>query len=213
MNSEQQTRSSSNQIVRTIRAQAFALVLLERGLAPKQVAIATGITAWKANQLRQGLRPDDTAGRTPPSASTLLRDPDNRIAASLFVDVYSRLADHQSAQEADWNLFLSSYDIYEAIAGSIAPQNILSIVDACTIFIALQSGLVDSRHCTHHGSRYLVIPERHRAWGCPYCSLDAGEWRLGEPDGSAVCPRLPQQILRIAGAAELNKATTIAINE
>ena len=211
MKKEQQVIDASSQTVRTIRAQAFGLVLLERGLAPKQVAIATGISAWKANQLRQGLRPDDTAGRTPPSASTLLREPDGRIAASLFVDVYARLAGHQETQETDWNLFLSSYDIYETIAKSIAPKNILSIVDACTIYIAFQSGLIESRHCDHHGSRYLVIPERHRPWGCPYCTLDAGEWRLGEDDGDGASPGLPQQILRIAGAEEFEKAPRITM--
>ncbi|MGI9502292.1 MAG: FlhC family transcriptional regulator [Geminicoccaceae bacterium] len=211
MKNDHQTEDSSGQAVRTIRAQAFGLELLERGLAPKQVAIASGISPWKANQLRQGLRPNDTAGRTPPSASTLLREPDSRIAASLFVDVYWRLVDDRSAQEADWDLFLSSYDIYEAIAGSIAPQNILSIVNACTIFIAFMSGLIESRHCTQHGSRYLVIAERCRSWGCPYCTLDSGEWALDDEGDDADCPGLPQQLLRIAGAEDFETAPTMAV--
>ena len=54
-----------------IKAQAFALRLLVRGLRPKQVAIATGISQWKVNDLRKGLMPDDRLARPPMSVATI----------------------------------------------------------------------------------------------------------------------------------------------
>ena len=68
-------RSCRDPQIRVIKAQAFALRLLARGLRPKQVAIATGISQWKVNDLRRGLMPDDRLARPPMSVATILRRP------------------------------------------------------------------------------------------------------------------------------------------
>ncbi len=187
--------------IRVIKAQAFALRLLARGLRPKQVAIATGISQWKVNDLRKGLMPSDCFARPPMSVATILRRPWLRAGASLFVGVHQRIADGETDTDDPWSLFLESYDIYALLAGRFRDVwPLLAIEDACTIFLALESGLVASAACDRHGTRYLVVPGHDRAWGCPYCTLEAGEWSLPSDADAEICARTVQQSLDRAGA-------------
>jgi hypothetical protein len=180
-------RSCRDPQVQVIKAQAFALRLLVRGLRPKQVAIATGISQWKVNDLRKGLMPDDRQARPPMSVATILRRPWLRAGASLFVSVHRRIVDGEADVDDSWKLFLESYDIYALLTGRFQDAwPLLAIEDACTIYMALESGLVTSAACDRHGTRYLVVPGHDHAWDCPYCTLEAGEWSL--PSGADTDP-------------------------
>lgn len=194
-------RSCRDPQVQVIKAQAFALRLLVRGLRPKQVAIATGISQWKVNDLRKGLMPDDRLARPPMSVATILRRPWLRAGASLFVSVHQRIADGEADVDDPWKLFLESYDIYALLAGRMQDAwPLLAIEDACTIYMALESGLVTSAACDRHGTRYLIVPGHDRAWGCPYCTLEAGEWSLPSGADADICARTVKQSLDRAGA-------------
>jgi len=179
MTPEELIRSCKDPQVQSVRRQGIALKLLARGLRPKQIAIAADMSQWKVNDLRKGLMPKDWQARPPMSAATILRRPWLRAGASLFIGVYQRLADNEGAINDPWDLFLQSYDIYEVLASGFRETwPVLLIDDACTIFTSFQKDLVDSAICEHHGTRYLIAPEHDRVWGCPYCSLAAGEWSL-----------------------------------
>ena len=82
----------------------------------------------------------------------------------------------------------------------LADDTLLAIEDACTVLVALESGLVTPADCDRHGTRYLVVPGHDRAWGCPYCTLEAGEWSLPSGADADICARTVQQSLDRAGA-------------
>ena len=194
-------RSCRDPVVKSVRAHDFALQLLARGLRPKQVAIIAGVSQWKVNELRRGLMPDDRLARPPMSATTILRRPWLRAAASLFMVIHRRVVDSRDTADDHWTLFLRGYDVYEAIAESFRERwPALAIEDAFTIFMALESGLVASADCDHHGTHFLIVPGHDRAWGCPYCTLEAGEWSLTSHADAEICARTVQQSLDRAGA-------------
>lgn len=177
MTPEKLIQSCRDPLVQSIHRQGVALKLLARGLRPKQVAIAADTSQWKVNELRKGLMPKSRQAGPPMSAATILRRPWLRAGASLFVGVYQRVVDSEGIVDDPWELFLESYDIYEFLAASFRETwPVLPIDDACTIFMSFQKDLIDSAICEHHGTRYLIAPDYDRAWGCPYCSLAAGEW-------------------------------------
>ena len=152
-------RSCRDPQIRVIKAQAFALRLLARGLRPKKVAIATGISQWKVNDLRRGLMPDDRLARPPMSVATILRRPWLRAGASLFVGVHQRIVDGEADIDDPWSLFLESYDIYALLAGRLRDVwPLLAIEDACTI--SWRSKAVWS-------PRLPAIAMARAIWSCP----------------------------------------------
>lgn len=173
-------------VVQNVRAQMFALELLERSLRPKQVAIITKLTNKKVNRLREGLLPvSDRTGRPTLSVGTILRQAELRAAASLFVEVYRRVIGDDGLSDYNWPLFLESYDIYatqKAILANGFPEigPILSIEDACTIVLSLHRGRLELVLCAIHGTHYLVIPNHTRGWRCPYCTRAERESTSGK---------------------------------
>ena len=164
-------------LVRLVQAQAVAIDLIKRGLRPKQIACMTGLNNDRVNQLRAGLIPPEARLAKPPlSASTILRQPKLRAAASCFAGIYRRLAGDEASNPIDWPLFLESYDIYLVFAhsqGELLPT--LPIEDAFTIVQSMEAGGVAWRHCERHAA-YLIVPDHARVWGCPYCMLARTAW-------------------------------------
>ena len=194
-------QSCEDPLVKSVRAHGFALQLLARGLRPKQVAIIAGISQWKVNELRSGLMPDDRLARPPMSVTTILRRPWLRAAASLFVVIHQRIVDGKDTTDDHWTLFLKGYDVYESVAQSFRERwPILAIEDAFTIYRALDAALIVEDPCDHHGTHFLIVPGHDRAWGCPYCTLEAGEWSLPCDADADICARTVQQSLDRAGA-------------
>lgn len=203
--------ASDDPIIRSVQAQAFAIKLLARGLTPKQVAIITNISLWKAVDLRRGLNLPDAGKRSTKTKAlqTILRQRQLRAGASFFVGVYRRLAGQEHAGEIDWHRFLKSYDIYVCLAqGSEDTWPILPIDEAYTVVTGLWSSLSDIEKCDRHETHYLFIPDNDRSWGCPYCKREGSSLDQAlDNDGSA---QLTECLLVPSGATPVPDCPTMA---
>lgn len=161
--------------IQNLQAQTFALQLLARGLASKQVANITNLSVWKVSSLRRKLMPSETKAQLTMSLATILRHRQRRAGASFFVAIYRRLAGSEHDVEIDWHLFLKSYDIYVIVAKSLEDYcPILPIDAAYTVVTSLRSKYFDIETCDQHGTHFLIIPKHDRSWGCPFCQKGNG---------------------------------------
>lgn len=176
--------------IQNLQAQTFALQLLARGLASKQVANITNLSVWKVSNLRRKLMPSEMKAQLTMSLSTILRNRLLRAGASLFIAIYRRLAGPKLVADIDWHLFLESYDIYVIIARSQeAYWPILPIDAAYTVVTSLRSQYFDIKTCKRHRTHFPIIPEHDRSWGCPFCQKGNGGSASDEQVEAESCAR------------------------
>ena len=181
--------TTTDPFVKSILDQHRAIKLLAHGLRPKQVGMMTGLSNKRINNLRRGLFPaEDRRARPGTSPATILRYPQRRAAAAIFLAVYKRYVPEDTVDPTQPYL-LPAYRFYQDLMVRHEPyMPILAIDDAYTLLTAVQGKEIERKICDSHGTGYLIIPDFERKWGCPFCSLAAGEWSLedkSEPDASA----------------------------
>ena len=175
MNDQEVLAVCQDPLITLVVQQCRAIELIRRGLRPKQVAMLTDLSIKRVRLLYGGLIPaEQRAARTPRSVSTIIRQSKSRIAASILVSTYRRVAgDSQSSETDKYELFVDTYDLYIVLAESLQEIiPILSIEDAFTIIHALRCKVIKLDHCEVHDLHYVLIKDHDRGRKCPNCAFE-----------------------------------------